>query len=109
MSFSVCPGAIVAAPIEIVWENLVQPERYSLWANAEFKRSEPEGPAQVGQLIYLTASQSGRNWPVTFQIEEVDVVKHRLRIYATFPLGLTMRPTIASYRVDETSCRVQYG
>jgi hypothetical protein len=46
---------------------------------------------------------------VTFKIEEVNEEKHRLRIYATFPMGLSMRPTVACYRIDETSCRVQYG
>ena len=29
MGLTVCPAAVVAAPVEVVWENLVQWERYS--------------------------------------------------------------------------------
>src|SRR5579864_8022202 len=53
MSLTVCPAAIVAAPVEVVWGNLVQWERYSEWfsADVQVERSEPEGPATVGQTI----------------------------------------------------------
>ena len=44
MGLTVCPSAIVAAPVELVWENLVQWERYSEWFSADLQveRSEPE-------------------------------------------------------------------
>ena len=51
MGLTVCPAAVVAAPVEVVWGNLVQWERYSEWADVQAERSEPEGPATVGQTI----------------------------------------------------------
>ncbi len=32
MGLTVCPAAVVAVPVEVVWENLVQWERWSEWA-----------------------------------------------------------------------------
>src|SRR5713226_8314214 len=54
MGVTVCPIAVVAAPVEVVWANLVQWERYSEWADVQVERIEPEGPASVGQTIYFT-------------------------------------------------------
>ena len=53
MGLTVCPAAVVAAPVEVIWGNLVQWERYCEWfsANVQVERSEPEGPATVGQTI----------------------------------------------------------
>jgi hypothetical protein len=48
MGLSVCPAAIVAAPVGVVWANLVQWERYFEWADVQVERREPEGPATVG-------------------------------------------------------------
>jgi hypothetical protein len=53
MGLSVGPAAIVAAPVEVVWGNLVQWERYVEWADVQVVRREPEGPATVGQTITL--------------------------------------------------------
>ncbi len=47
MGLSVCPVAVVAAPVEAVWENLVQWERDYEWADTWVERIEPEGPASV--------------------------------------------------------------
>ncbi len=47
MGLSVCPVAVVAAPVEVVWENLVQWGRYLEWADTWVERIEPEGPASV--------------------------------------------------------------
>jgi hypothetical protein len=35
MGLTVCPAAVVAAPVEVVWGNLVQWERYSEWADVK--------------------------------------------------------------------------
>jgi hypothetical protein len=41
MGLSVCPAAIVAAPVEVVWGNLVQWERYFEWADVQAEPSLP--------------------------------------------------------------------
>lgn len=109
MSLSVCPTAIVAAPVEVVWRNLVQWERYSEWADVQVERSEPEGPASAGQTIYFGGRVLGRTLRFTFKIEEVEIERHQLGLHAFFPLGLQQRTHITCNPIDATTCRVQYG
>src|SRR6266487_4148741 len=72
MGLTVCPAAVVAAPVEVVWENLVQWERYSEWADVQAERSEPEGPATIGQTINFTGKAFGRTLHFIFKVEEVN-------------------------------------
>ena len=109
MGLTVCPAAIVAAPVEVVWENLVQWERYSDWADVQVERSEPEGPASVGQTIYFTGKAVGRTWHFVFKVEAVNREKHQLGLHVIFPFGLQEKPQIACSPIDATTCRVQYG
>jgi hypothetical protein len=51
MGVSVCPAAIVAAPVELVWANLVQWERYYEWAGVRVASLEPDGQATAGQTV----------------------------------------------------------
>jgi hypothetical protein len=109
MGLTVCPTAIVTAPVEVVWENLVQWERYADWADVQVERSEPEGPATVGQTISFTGKALGRTWHFIFKVEEVNHERHQLDLHVVFPFGLQEKPHIACSRIDATTCRVQYG
>ena len=72
MGLTVCPAAVVAAPVEVVWGNLVQWERYFEWADVWVERREPEGPASVGQTIYFARKAFGRILHFIFKVEEVN-------------------------------------
>jgi hypothetical protein len=109
MGLTVCPAAVVAAPVEVVWENLVQWERWSEWADVQAERIEPEGPATIGQTINFTGKAFGRTLHFIFKVEEVNPERYQLGLYAFFPLGLQMKPHVACYPIDATTCRVQYG
>ncbi len=109
MGLSVCPVTVVAAPIEVVWANLVQWERYSDWADVHVECTEPEGPPIVGQTIYFAGKALGRNWRFTFKVEEIDPERHQLGLHVLFPFGLQERPHIACTPIDAATCRVQYG
>jgi hypothetical protein len=109
MSLSVCPIAVVAAPVEVVWENLTQWERYADWADVQVERLEPEGAICVGQTISFAGKALGRTWHFTFKVEAVDLERHRLGLHVVFPFGLQEKPHIACDPIDATSCRVQYG
>ena len=109
MGLSVCPVAIVAAPVEVVWENLVQWERYAGWADVQVIRSEPAGPATVGQTITFAGKAFGRILRFTFKVEEVNPESHQLGLHVFFPLGLQEKPHISCTPIDATTCRVQYG
>jgi hypothetical protein len=62
MGLSVCPAAVVAAPVEVVWANLVDWERLAAWADVRVERCEPAGPATVGQTITFAGRAVGRTW-----------------------------------------------
>jgi hypothetical protein len=109
MGLTVCPIAVVAAPVEVVWGNLVQWERYSEWADVYVERSDPEGPASVGQTINFAGKALGLTLRFIFKIEKVNPERHQLDLHAFFPLGLQEKPHIACYPIDATSCRVEYG
>jgi hypothetical protein len=111
MSLTVCPAAVIAAPVEVVWGNLAQWERYSEWfsADVQVERSEPEGPATVGQTIYFAGKTFVRTLHFIFKVEEVNPERHQLGLHAFFPLGLQMKPHISCTPIDATTCRVQYG
>ena len=105
MGLSACPVAVVAAPIETVWRNLVEWERYSEWADVRVESTEPQGPATVGQTICFT----GMGLQFTFMVEEVNPEGHQLSGHAFFPLGLEEKAHIICHPIDATTCRVQYG
>ncbi len=113
MGLTVCPSAVVSAPGEVVWENLVQWERYSEWfsTNLQVKRLEPEGPATPGQTNNFGGKALGRIWRFIFKVEEVNPERHRLGLHAffPFPFNFQMKPHIACYPIDAANCRVQYG
>jgi len=109
MGLTVCPAAVVSAPVEVVWRNLVQWERYSEWADVQAERIEPEGPATVGQTISFAGKAFGRTWHFIFKVEEVNPERHLLGLHAFFPLGLQEKPHIVCSPIDATTCRVQYG
>ncbi len=52
MTVSVCPVAVIDAPLERVWDFLSVPAYYGQWWDAETRGIEPEGPAQPGQVIH---------------------------------------------------------
>ena len=109
MGLSVCPAADVAAPVELVWENLVQWERYLEWADVWVERSEPEGPASLGQTITFAGKVLGRPLHFIFKVEEVNPERHQLGLHAFFPLGLQEKPHVTCTPIDANTCRVQYG
>ena len=42
MGFTICPAAVVAAPVESVWELLSEPTLYDVWWDACTERIVPE-------------------------------------------------------------------
>jgi hypothetical protein len=109
MGLSVCPAAVVAAPVEVVWENLVQWERYSEWTDVQVERAEPAGPAAAGQIVYFAGRAFGRTMRFTFKVEEVTPERRQFGVRAFFPFGLQEITHVSCYPLDATSCRVQYG
>ncbi|HSJ86962.1 MAG TPA: hypothetical protein VK909_07105 [Anaerolineales bacterium] len=60
MGFSFCPTAVVAAPVESVWELLMEPKLYDEWWDARTERVVPDGKSTPGQVRDLKTSGLGR-------------------------------------------------
>ncbi len=120
MGINVCPAAVVAAPVESVWEILSNTKLYEEWWEARAERIVPEGEAVPGQMIYLAPSALGRKWMVTLRIERVHPEKHQIQFRGEL-LGGISQNTITCTAIDAASyagaasptgadsCRVQYG
>ncbi len=109
MNLTLCPAAVVAAPVESVWELLSEPTLRDEWWDARTVRVVPEGEAAAGQTLYLTSTGLGRKWDVTIRIEVVNPERHQIRWHATLPLGTVNHQTTTCTAIDATSCRVQFG
>ena len=109
MSFTHCPMAVIAAPVEGVWELLTEPTLRDEWWDARTARVVPEGKASPGQVIYAKTSALGRKWDVTLRVEMVNPEKSQIQLHITLPLGIVNNATITCTAIDATSCRVQYG
>ena len=109
MSVSVCPAAVVRAPVEAVWALLADPQRYDQWVDIHDVRVTPAGPAQPGQVVTGWSRGLGRRWPVRVAIEAVDPGHHQIRYAAALPLGLGSLNVISCAPLDAASCRVQFG
>ena len=109
MGLTVCPTAVVATPVENVWELLSEPAHYDEWWDAHTERIVPEGKAAPGQVVYAKTSAIGKTWDVTLTVKMVDPEKHRVQIDAALPLGTINHATITCTAIDAASCRVQFG
>ena len=109
MGFTVCPTAVVAAPVECVWELLSEPTLYDRWWDARTERIVPEGQATPGQVLYAKTSAIGKTWDVTLTVEMVNRDRHQIQMRIMLPLGVANHATITCTAIDAASCRVQFG
>jgi hypothetical protein len=109
MGFTVCPSAVVAAPVEYAWELLAEPTLYDAWWDARTERIVPEGKATPGQVLYAKTSALGRAWDVTLTVESVQSEKHQIHMRIALPLGVVNHAAITCAAIDAASCRVQFG
>ena len=109
MSINVCPTAVVAAPVERVWELITEPARRDEWWDAHTVRVMPEGSAAAGQVVYLKSPTLGRQVDGTLRIEKVDPVKHQILWHLAGPLGIVVHQTTTCSALEAGSCYVQYG
>ena len=109
MGFTLCPSAVVAAPVESVWELLCEPTLYDEWWDARTERIVPEGKASPGQMLYAKTSALGRKWDVTLRVEMANPEKHQIQLHIMLPLGTINHATITCTAIDAASCRVQHG
>lgn len=109
MALNVCPADTVHAPVERVWELLMQPAGYGRFWDLTVERVEPAGPAAVGQRFFGSSRGLGRRWQVDGEIQEVDAQRHHILFRMSFPFGVVGNNRIMCARIDEQSCMLRYG
>jgi hypothetical protein len=109
MGFSVCPAALVAAPLEGVWALVSDPAAYERWWPAQVDPGGPAGLARPGQIISATTRSMGLRWRVDMRVELVEPAKHQIRLRVPLPLGVVEYTHVSCAAVDEGTTRVQYG
>jgi hypothetical protein len=106
---SVCPMAVVEAPVERVWDLVTSPEEFGSWADAMLVRAEPPGRARAGQRLRLVTSALGHAFRVEMSVLEVDAGQRRLRLLIRLPLGLVNDETITMSPAGEYWTIVRFG
>ena len=109
MGISVCPIAVIAAPVERVWSLVVDPAQWAYWADASLEHVDPPGPTRPGQRFVVSSVGFGRRWRCHFAVEDVDEDNHRLRVTARFPFGIVERTDLRCAALDAGTCRVSFG
>ena len=109
MGFTFCPTAVVAAPVESVWQLLMEPRLYDEWWDARTERVVPEGKSTPGQARYLKASGLGRTWNMSLRVESVNPDQYQIQLHVMLPLGMINDVTVTCTPIDATSCLVQFG
>ena len=109
MSISVCPVAIVNAPVKRVWKFLSEPANYALWWDAHTLSIIPEGHAQAGQKIHAQTVEFGMKWDVNLFVDTVDEAKHQIDLITRLPFGITVHNHISCIAVDHATCQISFG
>jgi len=109
MTLNVCPADTVHAPVERVWELVMQPAGYGRFWDFTVERVEPEGPAVVGQTFVGWSQALGRCWRIDGEIREVDAEHHQILFRMSLPFGVVGNNRIVCAPIDEQRCLVRYG
>lgn len=103
MAISACPAAVVDAPVEAVWDLLVNPYKYG-WMDARVVAVNPPGKARAGQTVILRAGLK-----LTLTVLEVDEPARQIGFRLRLPLGMVVESHISCVPLNAAACRVQYG
>ena len=109
MALNVCPADRVQAPVECVWQLLVQPAGYGRFWDLTVERVEPEGPAAAGQKFAGWSRALGRRWRIDGEIRKVDAARHHILFRTSLPLGVVGDNQIVCTPIDEHSCTLRFG
>jgi len=101
--------ASVHASADKVWSLLADPSSYANWWDATTESILPPGPARPGQHITAHTRAMGLTWPVTVQVESIEVSRRELTLTTQLPLGITVVNHIAVRPVDAATAQISFG
>jgi|ERR1700678_2778052 hypothetical protein len=104
-----CPTAIVEAPIEVVWNLLLNTAEWGKFYDVRVLSVDPPGPATAGQRLIGNPGPRFLPLRLVFDFTEVDALNHRLGIDGRLPFGIRVRENMMIASIDSTRCRVNYN
>jgi Polyketide cyclase / dehydrase and lipid transport len=104
-----CPTAIVEAPIEVVWNLLLNTADWGKFYDVRVLSVDPPGPAEEGQRLIGNPGPRFLPLRLVFDFTEVDQVNRRLRIDGRLPFGIRVREHMMVAKIDAHRCRVNYN
>jgi hypothetical protein len=104
-----CPTAIVEAPINLVWNLLLNTAEWGKFYDVRVLSVEPPGPARAGQRLIGNPGPRFLPLRLVFDFIEVDAVNHKLGIDGRLPFGIRVRENMTITPIDSTRCRVNYN
>ena len=104
-----CPTAIVEAPIEMVWDLLLNTAEWGKFYDVRVLSVDPPGPATAGQRLIGNPGPSFSPLRLVFDFTEVDALHHILSFDGRLPFGIKVREKMMIAPIDSTRCRVSYN
>jgi uncharacterized protein YndB with AHSA1/START domain len=106
---SVCPSAVVDAPVDRVWDLVTRPEGFDLWTDATLVSAEPDGHATAGQELHLVTRALGWTFAVGISVREVDPERHRVGFLVALPFGVVNDQVMTLSDAGEGRTLVRFG
>ena len=104
-----CPTAIVEAPIEVVWDLLLNTADWGKFYDVKVLSVDPPGQAKSGQRLIGNPGPRFLPLRLVFDFTEVDTMSHRLRLDGRLPLGIRVREDLRVLPISARRCRVNYN
>ena len=104
-----CPTAIVEAPINVVWNLLLNTAEWGKFYDVRVLSVDPPGLARAGQRLIGNPGPRYLPLRLVFDFTEVDALNHRLGIDGRLPFGIRVRENMTVAPIDPTRCRVNYN
>ena len=104
-----CPTAIVEAPIEMVWDLLLNTAEWGKFYDVRVLSVDPPGPATAGQRLIGNPGPSFSPLRLVFDFTEVDALHHILSFDGRLPFGIKVREKMMITPIDSARCRVNYN
>ena len=108
-TLSVCPSAVIEAPVDRVWDLVTRPEGFDLWTDATLVSAEPDGHAAAGQELYLVTKALGWTFAVRISVRNVDAERHRLGLLVELPFGVVNDKVMTLTEAGEGRTLVRFG
>jgi Polyketide cyclase / dehydrase and lipid transport len=104
-----CPTAIVEAPLEVVWDLLLNTAEWGRFYDVRVLSVIPPGPARPGQRLVGNPGPKFLPLRLVFEFTEVDSTIHKLGFNGRLPFGIRVREDMMIAPIDATRCRVNYN